>query len=309
MQTFWDLQRTIERGWNRRESRGPERHFGEDGASQEGLAAPTTNELIAAVEQTLDLLDQGVLRVASNWGTRTTHAHQSDWATNEWIKKAILLSFGLRESRTIGAEPGTPEPGAVAFDKVPLKFAGWTADDFRDAQLRVAPGAVVRAGSHLGKGVVLMPSFINIGARVDANTMVDTWASIGSGAQIGSNCHISAGAGIGGVLEPVQARPTIIEDNCFIGARSEVVEGVLVGRGSVIGMGVFVTGSTKIIDRTSGQTHVGEIPPYSVVVSGNLPGADLPNGEPGPGLACAVIVKRVDARTRSKTAVNDLLRA
>lgn len=310
MQTLWDLQRSIEHGWNHLNSDGPEPRHREDSKPEAGQPPFAANELIIAVERTLDLLDQGIVRVASDWGTRTKHApHQSDWATNEWIKKAILLSFGLRKSRIIGVDSATPERGAVAFDKVPLKFAGWTADEFRDAKLRVAPGAIVRAGAHLGKGVLLMPSFINIGARVDANTMVDTWASIGSGAQIGSNCHISAGAGIGGVLEPVQARPTIIEDDCFIGARSEIVEGVLVGRGSVIGMGVFITASTKIIDRTSGQTHVGEIPPYSVVVPGCLPGTDLPNGEPGPGLACAVIVKRVDARTRSKTAVNDLLRA
>ncbi|MFN5901595.1 MAG: 2,3,4,5-tetrahydropyridine-2,6-dicarboxylate N-succinyltransferase, partial [Novosphingobium sp.] len=222
----------------------------------------------------------------------------------QWLKKAVLLSFRLNDNEVV---PGGAA-GAPAFDKVPSKFAGWGENRFREAGFRIVPGAVVRRGSHIGRGVVVMPSFINIGAHVGDGTMVDTWATVGSCAQIGKNVHLSGGVGIGGVLEPLQAGPVVIEDNCFIGARSEVVEGVRVCEGAVLSMGVFIGASTKIVDRATGQVHIGTVPPYSVVVPGSLPGKPLPDGSPGPSLYCAVIVKTVDAQTRAKTAINDLLR-
>jgi 2,3,4,5-tetrahydropyridine-2-carboxylate N-succinyltransferase len=226
------------------------------------------------------------------------------WQVNQWLKKAVLLSFRLNDNVVMdGGSAGAP-----AFDKVPSKFSGWGENRFREAGFRVVPGAVARKGSFIAKNVVLMPSFVNIGAFVDEGTMVDTWATVGSCAQIGKNVHLSGGVGIGGVLEPLQANPTIIEDDCFIGARSEVVEGVRIGKGSVLSMGVFISASTKIVDRATGQVHMGVVPPYSVVVPGALPGKPLPDGTPGPSLSCAVIVKTVDAQTRSKTGINDLLR-
>lgn len=247
-----------------------------------------------AVETALDLLDSGRARVA-------TRGDNGDWATHQWLKKAVLLSFRLNANVQFSA--GAPWDFANAWDKVPLKTRKWRPEQFQAAGFRMVPGAVVRAGAFIGKNVVLMPSFVNIGAYVDEGTMVDTWATVGSCAQIGKNVHISGGAGIGGVLEPLQANPTIIEDGCFIGARSEVAEGVIVREGAVLAMGTFISQSTKIIDRASGEVFRGEVPSYSVVVPGSLPD---PKG--GPSLACVVIVKRVDAQTRSKTSVNDLLR-
>jgi 2,3,4,5-tetrahydropyridine-2,6-dicarboxylate N-succinyltransferase len=226
------------------------------------------------------------------------------WTVNQWLKKAVLLSFRLNDMAEISGAPG----GAVWWDKVPSKFEGMTAADFRKADFRAVPGAIVRRSAYIAPKVVLMPSFVNLGAYVDSGTMVDTWVTVGSCAQIGKNCHLSGGVGIGGVLEPMQAGPTIIEDNCFVGARSEVVEGVVVGEGSVISMGVFIGMSTTIIDRQTGEKFMGRVPPYSVVVSGSMPGKPLPDGSPGPGLYCAVIVKRVDEKTRSKTSINELLR-
>jgi 2,3,4,5-tetrahydropyridine-2,6-dicarboxylate N-succinyltransferase len=250
-----------------------------------------------AVTDALELLDTGKARVAER---------QSDgvWHVNQWLKKAVLLSFRLNDMGVIAGGPGK----AVWWDKVDSKFKGWTPAKFKKAGFRAVPGCVVRRSAFIAPGVVLMPSFVNLGAYVDSATMVDTWATVGSCAQIGKNCHLSGGVGIGGVLEPLQAGPVIIEDNCFIGARSEVVEGVIVREGAVLGMGVYIGLSTKIVDRTTGQIHQGEVPPYSVVVSGTLPGKPLPSGEPGPNLYCAVIVKRVDERTRSKTSINELLR-
>ena len=253
---------------------------------------PGSGEVRDAVEAALELLDSGKARVAEPDGN-------GGWTVNQWLKKAVLLSFRLNDN---GVMEGCAA-GAPAFDKVPLKFAGWGENRFREAGFRVVPGAVVRRGSFIGRNAVLMPSFVNIGAYVGEGTMVDTWATVGSCAQIGSNVHISGGAGIGGVLEPLQAAPVIIEDDCFIGARSEVAEGVVVERGSVLSMGVFLGMSTKIVDRASGEVHYGRVPPYSVVVPGTLPGKDG-----GPALACAVIVKQVDERTRSKTSINELLR-
>ncbi|TXC73331.1 2,3,4,5-tetrahydropyridine-2,6-dicarboxylate N-succinyltransferase [Sphingorhabdus soli] len=250
-----------------------------------------------AVERALALLDSGRARVAEPSG-------DGDWQVNQWLKKAVLLSFRFNPMAIIEGGPG----GATWWDKVPSKFAGWDEAQFTAAGFRAVPGSIVRRGAHIGRDVVLMPSFVNIGAHVGDGTMIDTWASVGSCAQVGRNCHISAGAGIGGVLEPLQANPTIIGDNCFIGARSEIVEGTIVGEGSVVAMGVFITASSKIVDRASGEVHYGRIPPYSVVVPGTLPGKPLADGSPGPGLACAVIVKTVDASTRAKTAINDLLR-
>ncbi len=250
-----------------------------------------------AVDTALDLLDSGKARVAQK-------DQNGAWQVNQWLKKAVLLSFKLNDMEMISGGPG----GAVWWDKVPSKFAGWGQDQFRQAGFRAVPGAIVRRSAHIGKSVVLMPSFVNLGAYVDEGTMVDSWVTVGSCAQIGKNVHLSGGVGIGGVLEPMQAGPTIIEDNCFIGARSEVVEGVIVGTGSVISMGVFIGQSTKIIDRNTGEIHMGRVPPYSVVVSGSMPGKPLPGGTPGPSLYCAVIVKTVDERTRSKTSINDLLR-
>jgi 2,3,4,5-tetrahydropyridine-2-carboxylate N-succinyltransferase len=250
-----------------------------------------------AVETALQLLDDGKARVAEKQA-------DGSWAVNQWLKKAVLLSFRLNDMALIEGGPG----GAMWWDKVPSKFTGWSESRFRQAGFRAVPGAIVRHSAHIAKNVVLMPSFVNLGAYVDESTMVDTWVTVGSCAQIGKNVHISGGVGIGGVLEPLQAGPVIIEDNCFIGARSEVVEGVVVGTGSVISMGVFIGASTKIVDRATGEIHIGKVPPYSVVVSGNLPGKPLPNGQPGPSLYCAVIVKKVDEQTRSKTSINELLR-
>ena len=249
-----------------------------------------------AVEEALRLLDTGKLRVAEKV--------DGTWRVNQWLKKAVLLNFRLNDNKLIEGAPG----GSHYWDKVPTKFEGWSENTFREAGFRAVPGAVVRSPAFIGRNVVLMPSFVNVGAYVDEGTMVDTWVTVGSCAQIGKNVHISGGVGIGGVLEPLQAGPVIIEDNCFIGARSEVVEGVVVGTGSVISMGVFIGASTKIIDRATGEIFIGKVPPYSVVVSGSLPGKPLPNGQPGPSLYCAVIVKRVDEQTRSKTSINDLLR-
>ncbi len=255
------------------------------------------SEVRHAVSEALAMLDSGEARVAQP-------GVNGEWTVNQWLKKAVLLSFRLNDNRVMDdAAAGDP-----AFDKVPIKFAGWGDNRFRDAGFRVVPGAVVRRGSFIGKGAVLMPSFVNIGAYVGEGTMVDTWATVGSCAQIGANVHISGGAGIGGVLEPLQAEPVIIGDGAFIGARSEVAEGVRVGEGAVLSMGVYLGASTKIIDRATGEIHMGEVPPYAVVVPGNLPGKPLPDGTPGPSLYCAVIVKTVDAQTRSKTGINELLR-
>lgn len=250
-----------------------------------------------AVEKALALLDSGAARVAEPDGN-------GGWTVNQWLKKAVLLSFRLNDNRVMDGGAAS----APAYDKVPLKFAGWGGDRFREAGFRVVPGAVVRRGAHISKGVVLMPSFVNIGAYVGENTMIDTWATVGSCAQIGANVHISGGAGIGGVLEPLQAEPVIIGDNAFIGARAEVAEGVRVGTGAVLSMGVYLGASTKIVDRATGEIHIGEVPPYAVVVPGSMPGKPLPDGSPGPSLYCAVIVKTVDAQTRSKTGINELLR-
>jgi len=244
-----------------------------------------------AVNETLDALDSGRVRVAEKFG--------DEWIVNQWCKKAVLLSFRLHDSAPV---PGGPN-GSNWFDKVPSKFEGWGQAEFDAAGFRAVPGCFVRKPAFISKGVVLMPSFVNLGAYVGENTMVDTWATVGSCAQIGANCHLSGGVGIGGVLEPLQAEPVIIEDNCFIGARSEVVEGVIVKEGAVLSMGVFLSGSTKIVDRHTGEIHIGTVPPYSVVVPGTLPG-----GPNQPSLSCAVIVKTVDAQTRAKTSINDLLR-
>jgi 2,3,4,5-tetrahydropyridine-2,6-dicarboxylate N-succinyltransferase len=249
-----------------------------------------------AVDEALRLLDDGQARVAE----KTDGA----WRVNQWLKKAVLLSFRLNDMEVVKGGPGE----ATWWDKVPSKFAGWGENRFKAAGFRAVPNCIVRRGAYIAPGVVLMPSFVNLGAYVDENTMVDTWATVGSCAQIGRNCHISGGAGIGGVLEPLQANPVVIEDNCFIGARAEVAEGVIVGEGSVLSMGVYLGASTKIVDRATGEVFQGRVPPYSVVVSGALPGKNLPDGSPGPSLYCAVIVKRVDAQTRSKTSINELLR-
>ena len=255
-----------------------------------------SSDVRALVDAALDLLDSGQARAAE--------PVDGQWRVNQWLKKAVLLSFRLNDNAVIDAGAG----GAPAYDKVPSKFAGWGENRFREAGFRIVPGAVARRGAYIGKGVVLMPSFVNIGAFVDEGTMIDTWATVGSCAQIGKNVHISGGAGIGGVLEPLQAGPVIIEDGAFIGARSEVAEGVVVGTGAVLSMGVYLGASTKIVDRTTGEVHIGRVPPYAVVVPGALPGKPLPDGTPGPSLYCAVIVKTVDAQTRSKTAINELLR-
>ena len=247
------------------------------------------------------LLDGGKARVAEKIPGAVG---PGSWKVNQWLKKAVLLSFRLNDTEVIPGGPG----GATWWDKVPSKFAGWGENAFRAAGFRAVPGCIVRHSAYIAPDAVLMPSFVNLGAYVDAKTMVDTWVTVGSCAQIGKNVHLSGGVGIGGVLEPLQANPTIIEDDCFIGARSEVVEGVIVGEGSVVSMGVFISASTKIIDRATGKVHVGYVPPYSVVVSGSLPGKPLPDGSPGPSLYCAVIVKTVDAQTRAKTGINELLR-
>ncbi len=254
-----------------------------------------------AVEEALDLLDRGKARVAEKLPGATG---PNSWKVNQWLKKAVLLSFRLSDNALIDGGPGQ----ATWWDKVPSKLEAWGENRFRDAGFRAVPGAIVRRSAFIARDVVLMPSFVNLGAYVDEKTMVDTWVTVGSCAQIGKNVHLSGGVGIGGVLEPLQANPTIIEDNCFVGARSEVVEGVIVGEGSVLSMGVFISASTKVIDRSTGQIHIGYVPPYSVVVPGTLPGKPLPDGSPGPSLYCAVIVKTVDAQTRAKTAINELLR-
>ncbi|KPF79431.1 2,3,4,5-tetrahydropyridine-2,6-dicarboxylate N-succinyltransferase [Novosphingobium sp. AAP93] len=274
-----DLQAAIEAAW-------------EDRAN----VTPASTAVREVVEAALELLDGGKVRVAEKV--------DGAWTVNQWLKKAVLLSFRLNDNAVIEHGAG----GAPAYDKVPSKFAGWGENRFREAGFRVVPGAVARRGAHIAKGVVLMPSFVNIGAYVDEGTMVDTWATVGSCAQIGKNVHISGGAGIGGVLEPLQAGPVIIEDGCFIGARSEVAEGVVVGEGAVLSMGVYLGASTKIVDRATGEVHMGRVPPYAVVVPGAMPGKPLPDGTPGPSLYCAVIVKTVDAQTRSKTGINELLR-
>jgi len=270
--------------------------------ARDTIGAETTGPVRDAVSAALHMLDSGAARVAEPRGD-----HQ--WHVNQWLKKAVLLSFRLNDMAVIPS--GTTYPGhgeAAWWDKVPSKFAGWGESEFRDAGFRAVPGCVVRHSAHIAAGAVLMPSFVNLGAYVDSGTMVDTWATVGSCAQIGKNVHLSGGAGIGGVLEPLQAGPVVIEDDCFIGARSEVVEGVVVEQGAVLSMGVFIGASTKIVDRVTGEVHMGRVPAYSVVVPGALPGKPLADGSPGPSLACAVIIKKVDERTRSKTSVNELLR-
>jgi 2,3,4,5-tetrahydropyridine-2-carboxylate N-succinyltransferase len=264
---------------------------------REQVSTSTRGEVREAIDAALDLLDRGQVRVAER------HA-DGKWIVNQWLKKAVLLSFRINPMEIIKGGPGD----SVWWDKVPSKFSGWGAVDFEQAGFRAVPSAVVRRSAYIAPGAVLMPSFVNLGAYVDSGTMVDTWASVGSCAQIGKNVHLSGGVGIGGVLEPMQAGPTIIEDNCFIGARSEVVEGCIVREGSVLGMGVFIGKSTKIVDRATGEVFYGEVPANSVVVAGSLPGKPFANGEPSPSLYCAVIVKRVDEKTRSKTSINELLR-
>src|SRR3954462_7287929 len=259
---------------------------------REGIGPSTKGAVRDAVDSALDLLDRGEARVAERGAN-------GDWKVNQWLKKAVLLSFRFNDMSVIPGGPGA----AVWWDKVASKFDGWGDNRFRAAGFRAVPGAIVRRSAYIAPGVVLMPSFVNLGAYVDSGTMVDTWATVGSCAQIGKNVHISGGAGIGGVLEPLQAGPVIIEDNCFVGARSEVAEGVILREGAVLSMGVFLGASTKIVARATGDVLVGEVPPYSVVVPGTLPGKDG-----GPGLYCAVIVKRVDEKTRSKTSINELLR-
>ncbi len=276
-----DLQSAIETAWENREA----------------LTPATTGADREAVETALADLDSGAARVAEKI--------DGAWRVNEWLKKAVLLSFRLNDMEII---PGGPGAGTAWWDKVPSKFAGWGASEFEAAGFRAVPNAVVRHSAYIAPGAVLMPSFVNLGAYVGSGTMVDTWATVGSCAQIGANVHLSGGAGIGGVLEPLQASPVIIEDNCFIGARSEVAEGVIVEEGAVLSMGVYLGASTKIVDRETGETTMGRVPSYSVVVPGSLPGKPLPDGSPGPSLYCAVIVKRVDAQTRSKTSINELLR-
>jgi 2,3,4,5-tetrahydropyridine-2-carboxylate N-succinyltransferase len=275
-----ELKAAVERAWEHRDD----------------LTPTTAGEAPAAVAETLARLDRGEVRVAER-------GQNGAWRVNEWLKKAVLLSFRLKANELV---PGGP--GGNWWDKVPSKFAGWGEAEFKAAGFRAVPTAVVRHSAYVASGVVLMPSFVNVGAYVDSGTMVDTWATVGSCAQIGKNVHLSGGVGIGGVLEPLQAGPVIIEDNCFIGARSEVVEGVVVEEGAVLAMGVFLSSTTKIVDRATGEVFIGRVPRYSVVVPGALPGKPLPDGSPGPSLACAVIVKRVDAQTRAKTAINELLR-
>jgi 2,3,4,5-tetrahydropyridine-2-carboxylate N-succinyltransferase len=275
------LAKTVDAAFERRDEVGP----------------ATTGAVREAVDSALDLLDRGAARVAERAG-------DGRWQVNQWLKKAVLLSFRLNDMAAIPGGPGH----AVWWDKVPSKFDNWDDSRFRSAGFRAVPGSVVRRSAYIAPGVVLMPSFVNLGAYVDQGTMIDTWATVGSCAQIGKNCHISGGAGIGGVLEPLQAGPVIIEDNCFVGARSEVAEGVIVREGSVLSMGVFIGASTKIVDRETGETMQGEVPPYSVVVPGSLPGKPGNGGAPSPSLYCAVIVKRTDEKTRAKTSINELLR-
>ena len=264
---------------------------------RDNVSVSTTGEIRDAVAQSLLLLDQGKVRVAEKQA-------DGNWTVNQWLKKAVLLSFRLNPMEIIKGGPGA----SVWWDKVASKFDGWGADEFTQAGFRAVPNCVVRHSAYIAPNAILMPSFVNLGAYVGEGTMVDTWATVGSCAQIGKNVHLSGGVGIGGVLEPLQAEPTIIEDNCFIGARSEVVEGCIIREGSVLGMGAYIGKSTKIVDRATGEVFYGEVPPYSVVVAGTMPSKPLPNGEQGPSLYCAVIVKRVDEKTRSKTSINDLLR-
>ena len=270
----------IDEGWERRSE----------------VSAETGGALREAVDEALAGLDEGRWRVAEPGA--------AGWTVHQWLKKAVLLSFRLNPMALIPGGPGT----GGWYDKVPSKFSGWDQARFDAAGFRAVPSCVVRHSAHIAPGVVLMPSFVNVGAYVDSGTMVDTWVTVGSCAQVGKNCHLSGGVGLGGVLEPLQAEPVIIEDDCFIGARSEVVEGVIVERGSVLSMGVYISASTKIVDRATGEVHRGRVPAYSVVVPGSLPGKPLPDGSPGPSLYCAVIVKRVDEATRAKTSINDLLR-
>jgi 2,3,4,5-tetrahydropyridine-2-carboxylate N-succinyltransferase len=274
----------------------------DDAWEQRGEVSPETGGVVRdAVELALDGLDKGQYRVADK--------ADGAWQVNQWLKKAVLLSFRLYPNSTILGGPRDDEFGEAAwFDKVPSKFADWTDKHFHEAGFRAVPDCVVRRSAFIAPNVVLMPSFVNVGAYVDQGTMVDTWATVGSCAQIGRNVHLSGGAGIGGVLEPLQANPVIVEDNCFIGARAEVAEGVIVEEGSVLSMGVYIGQSTKIVDRETGEVHRGRVPSYSVVVPGTLPGKPLPDGSPGPGLYCAVIVKRVDQQTRDKVSINELLR-
>jgi 2,3,4,5-tetrahydropyridine-2-carboxylate N-succinyltransferase len=281
MSDYSELETSIDSIWEQREQ----------------LTDKTKLMAKATVDETLKLLGNGKVRVAEKEG--------SAWKVNAWLKKAVLLSFRMNDNVIIPGGAGN----SPWFDKVAPRFAGWKEAEFKAAGFRAVPGSIVRASAFIAPQVVLMPSFVNVGAYVDSGTMVDTWVTIGSCAQIGKNCHISGGVGIGGVLEPLQGSPVIIEDNCFIGARSEVAEGVIVEEGSVISMGVFLGASTKIIDRNTGEIFMGRVPAYSVVIPGTLPGKNLPDGTPGPGLACAVIVKRVDEKTRSKTSINELLRS
>jgi 2,3,4,5-tetrahydropyridine-2-carboxylate N-succinyltransferase len=270
--------------------------------NRDHVSTSTTGDIRDAVSEALHQLDSGQARVAEQQS-------QGKWTVNQWLKKAVLLSFRLNDMETIPSGTNYSRQGeAMWWDKVPSKFAGWTEDNFKSAGFRAVPGCYVRHSAHIAPNVVVMPSFVNLGAYVDSGTMIDTWATVGSCAQIGKNVHLSGGAGIGGVLEPLQAGPVIIEDDCFIGARSEVVEGVVVERGSVLSMGVFIGASTKIINRETGEIHMGRVPAYSVIVPGSMPGKPLPDGSPGPHLSCAVIIKQVDERTRSKTSINDLLR-
>jgi 2,3,4,5-tetrahydropyridine-2-carboxylate N-succinyltransferase len=278
--SFAAIEKTIDAAWEARD----------------GVNLQTKGEIRDAVEAALEALDGGKLRVAEK--------KDGVWAVNQWLKKAVLLSFRLNDMAVMSGGAN----GSSWFDKVPMKFEGWDDARFRTAGFRALPGCVVRRSAYIAPGAVLLPSFVNLGAYVDSGTMVDTWATVGSCAQIGKNVHISGGAGIGGVLEPLQAGPVIIEDNCFIGARAEVAEGVLVETGAVLSMGVYIGASTKIVDRETGEIHMGRVPAYSVVVSGNMPGKPFPDGSPGPSLYCAVIVKKVDERTRSKVSINELLR-
>ena len=274
------MQAAIDRAWEDRAVIGPD----------------TKGEAREAIEAALDALDRGDVRVAEKV--------DGAWRVNQWCKKAVLLSFRLADSAPVSGGPD----GAPWYDKVPSKFEGWDAARFAGAGFRAVPNCAVRHSAYIAPGAVLMPCFVNVGARVGENTMIDTWSTVGSCAQVGADCHISGGVGLGGVLEPLQAEPVIVEDNCFIGARSEVVEGVIVGEGAVLAMGTFISATTKIVNRDTGEVHTGRVPPYAVVVPGSLPGRPLPDGSPGPNLSCAVIVKTVDAQTRAKTAINDLLR-
>ena len=274
------MQAAIDRAWEDRAAIGP----------------GTKGEAREAIEAALDALDRGEVRVAEKV--------DGEWHVHQWCKKAVLLSFRLADSAPVSGGPD----GAPWYDKVPSKFEGWDAARFAEAGFRAVPNCAVRHSAYIAPGAVLMPCFVNVGAWVGGNTMIDTWSTVGSCAQVGANCHISGGVGLGGVLEPLQAEPVIVEDNCFIGARSEVVEGVIVGEGAVLAMGTFISATTKIVNRDTGEVHTGRVPPYAVVVPGSLPGRLLPDGSPGPNLSCAVIVKTVDAQTRAKTAINDLLR-